>query len=169
MTNRSCSFCILSFLIAGALLLQAQALNAAVQSTPEGEAAQTNAPARLPIGIPAAQAKAHIGERNTVCGVVAGGRYLESSKAKTTFLNLDKPYPDNSFTILIPETVRNKFKGAPEEMFKDKMVCVTGLIKDYKGMPEIVLADPSDLTVVQETKAADTNTVQKVPAPNKAP
>jgi hypothetical protein len=49
----------------------------------------------------AVEAKDHIGEQATVCGKVASTRYAATSRGKPTFLNLDKPYPSQVFTILI--------------------------------------------------------------------
>jgi hypothetical protein len=37
----------------------------------------------------AAQAKDHIGEITTVCGVVSDARYAKNKKGEPTFLNLD--------------------------------------------------------------------------------
>jgi len=45
-----------------------------------------------------AEAAKHIGEKATVCGVVASARYASRSKGQPTFLNLDKPYPNQIFT-----------------------------------------------------------------------
>jgi hypothetical protein len=49
----------------------------------------------------AAEAKDHFGESATVCGEVASTRYVASSKGQPTFLNLDKPYPNQIFTVVI--------------------------------------------------------------------
>ncbi len=46
----------------------------------------------------AAEAKDHIGEDTTVCGEVVSTRYAASTKGHPTFLNLDKPYPNQIFT-----------------------------------------------------------------------
>jgi len=74
-----------------------------------------------------AEAKEHIGDNATVCGAVVSTRYASSSKGEPTFLNLDKPYPNQIFTVVIWGTNRSKFK-TPEEDYKDKKVCVTGRI-----------------------------------------
>jgi len=50
--------------------------------------------------ISAAEAKNHVGERATVCGEVASARYATTSKGNPTFINLDKPYPKQIFTLL---------------------------------------------------------------------
>jgi micrococcal nuclease len=118
-------------------------------------------------GIPAEQAKQHIGETNTVCGLVAGARFLESSTGKPTFLNFDRPFPDHTFSVVIFESNRAKFKSPPEMLYTGKTVCVTGRIVEYRGKTEIVVQDPSQI-VLQETAPASaggtsTNTSQKVP------
>lgn len=68
---------------------------------------------RLGGDLTAAQAKDHIGERATVCGVVASANYAQRSKNTPTFLNLDKPYPEHVFTVVIWGADRAKF-GTPE-------------------------------------------------------
>ena len=48
-----------------------------------------------------AEAAKHIGESATVCGLVAIVRTATGSKGSPTFVNLDKAYPSQVFTILI--------------------------------------------------------------------
>ena len=62
------------------------------------------------------EAKEHFGETATVCGEVASTRYADSTKGQPTFLNLDKPYPNQIFTIVIWGDNRSKFgvnRGLP--------------------------------------------------------
>jgi hypothetical protein len=94
----------------------------------------------------AGEAKNHVGETATVCGEVASTRYASSTKGHPTFLNLDKPYPNHIFTIVIWGSDRGKF-GTPESEYRGKHLCVTGKISDYHGTPEIVAADPGQLKV----------------------
>jgi hypothetical protein len=96
--------------------------------------------------ISAAEAKNHIGGRGTVCGLVASTHYAARSRGNPTFINLDKPYPGEIFTLLIWGSDRPKF-GDPEEMYRNKHICVTGKITDYKGVPEIVAYEPSQIKV----------------------
>lgn len=93
----------------------------------------------------AAEAKQHIGEIATVCGVVADARYAEKTKGSPTFLNLDKAYPNAIFTAVIWGSDRAKF-GKPEVEFKGKRICVTGKIEEYRGAPEMALTDPKQIT-----------------------
>jgi hypothetical protein len=41
---------------------------------------------------------------------------------------------------------RSKF-GDPEAKYANKKVCVTGLIKDYRGVPEIVAEQPNQIDI----------------------
>lgn len=94
----------------------------------------------------ASEAKEHYGENATVCGDVASTRYASSTKGQPTFLNLDKPYPNQIFTVVIWGENRSKF-GKPEDDFKDKKICVTGKIAEFRGVPEIVVDDPKQIRV----------------------
>jgi hypothetical protein len=96
--------------------------------------------------ITAAEAKNHIGERATVCGSVASTHYAVRTKGSPTFLNLDEPFPKQIFTILIWGSDRAKF-GDPEARCGNKKVCVTGLIKDYKGVPEVIAEQPGQIEI----------------------
>jgi DNA/RNA endonuclease YhcR with UshA esterase domain len=87
----------------------------------------------------------HIGQTKTVCGKVASTFYSVRSKGQPTFINLDQAYPNQIFTIVIWGSDRVKFKNSPETFFKDKSVCVTGKIDTYKGRPEIIVRDPSQI------------------------
>jgi hypothetical protein len=94
----------------------------------------------------AVEAKDHIGEQATVCGKVVSARYAATTRGKPTFLNLDKPYPNPLFAILIWGENREKF-GTPEEKFRDKQVCVTGKITEYRGGAETVVSDPQNIEI----------------------
>jgi hypothetical protein len=139
---------------------------------------QTNVPTPAAPGgalttIPADQAQSHIGETNTVCGLVASARYMDSSRAKPTLLNFVRPYPDHPFSVMIPNSARPKFKDPPEVFFSGKTVCVTGAIIDYRGKPEIVVEDPSQIVIKESAQATPdktaTNTVPKTPATASTP
>jgi hypothetical protein len=88
----------------------------------------------------AEEAAHHVGETATVCGIVASARFAEHSKAQPTFLNLDKPYPEQRFTIVIFGRDREKF-GTPEIALLHQRVCATGVIKLYDARPEMIVED----------------------------
>jgi len=96
--------------------------------------------------ITASEAKDHIGQSATVCGHVVSARYADRSKGQPTFLNLDEPYPREIFTILIWGENRSKF-GTPESKYRDANVCVSGQITSYRGTPEVVASDSSQIAL----------------------
>jgi len=109
-----------------------------------GTAALWLATARAEAPLTADQAKDHIGEVATVCGVVVSPKYAISSHRSPTFLNIDRPYPQQIFTILIWGEDRPKF-GTPEVTYAGKRVCATGEILEYRGKAEIIATEPSQL------------------------
>jgi len=102
----------------------------------------------------ASEAKDHVGETATVCGNVVSTRYTASTKGQPTFLNLDKPYPNQIFTLVIWGSNRSKF-GRPEVEYNQKRICVTGKIGEYRGVPEIVADDPKQITMGQPKRPND--------------
>jgi len=92
----------------------------------------------------AGEAKDHIGERATVCGKVASTRYAATTRGRPTFLNLDKAHPNQVFTVLIWGESREKF-GTPEVTYRDKQICATGKITEYRNAPEIVATESRDI------------------------
>jgi len=93
--------------------------------------------------ISAAEAKNHLGEKATVCGEVASTHYAAMSRGNPTFINLDRLYPNQIFTVLIWGSDRPKF-GDPEEAYRGKRI---GKISDYKGVPEIIASKPAQIKV----------------------
>ena len=83
----------------------------------------------------------------TVCGKIAGTQYAGKIKGQPTLLHMGKPYPEHVFTIVIWGADRGKFDGAPEDFYGGKEVCVTGMIVEHNGKPQIVVKDPSQMTV----------------------
>jgi len=96
--------------------------------------------------ISAAAAKDHVGEKATVCGEVASAHFAARSRGTPTFINLEKPYPNQIFTVLIWGSDRPKF-GSPEREYDGKRICVTGKVNIYRGMPEIIAYEPSQISM----------------------
>jgi hypothetical protein len=95
--------------------------------------------------ITAKDAAKHTGENVTICDKIYGGKFI--SGAGITLLDLGAAHPNQELTLLIKGDDRKKFTGNPEDIFKDKNVCVTGTVIDYKGKPEIVITDPAQIKV----------------------
>lgn len=106
--------------------------------------------------LPAGEAKNHMGENATVCGAVASVFFAAGSRGTPTFVNLDKPYPNQVFTILIWGDDLPRFKENPIS-WEGKKACATGTISTYKGIPEIVAKSQEQITVTanQKTDSSD--------------
>jgi hypothetical protein len=93
--------------------------------------------------ISAADAKTHVGETATVCGRIASERTASSSRGEPTFVNLDAPYPNEVFTILIWGADRKNVGTLPQE---GSDVCATGTVQEYRGVPEIIVRSRGQLS-----------------------
>jgi micrococcal nuclease len=88
----------------------------------------------------------HIGQQATVCGKVASTHFSSRTKGQPTFINLNRPYPNQIFTILIWGLDRSKFPGAPENYYSNKRICVSGKIQQFKGAPEIIARNANQIS-----------------------
>lgn len=97
----------------------------------------------------AAEAADHVGETATVCGEVVSAHFAETRVGQPTFLNLDHPYPDQVFEIVIWEEHRPAFLdqlGAPPEVhYAGKYLCIRGEIGAFRGVPRTEAADPEQI------------------------
>jgi hypothetical protein len=93
--------------------------------------------------ISASEAKNHIGERATVCGKVASERTATNVRGAPTFINLDAPFPNQIFTILIWGEDRPNVGELPAE---GSRACATGEIRNYRGKPEIEVKTKEQLS-----------------------
>jgi DNA/RNA endonuclease YhcR with UshA esterase domain len=93
------------------------------------------------------QAASHVGETVTVCGKIFGGKFFDRSESKITLLNMGAAFPKSPLTIVIAGDDRKNFKSAPEEFYSEKTVCVKGVVKEYKGKPQIFIKTEEDITV----------------------
>ena len=124
--------------------------------------------------IPAKRAKDNVGSNKTVCGPVAGATYTQRSSGQPTFINMDKPYPDHSFTIVIWGANRKYFNVPPERAYTNQRVCATGLIESYRGRPQIMVSGPAQITregerVSSPATAATSPTNATLPPPTLLP
>ena len=103
-----------------------------------------NALAKKTQPISPTQAIHAVGQKATVCGKAASVHFAARSRGQPTFINLGAPYPHEVFTILIWGDERPAFKPAPET-WQGKTICVNGLVKLYRGTPEIIAHSPSQI------------------------
>jgi hypothetical protein len=98
--------------------------------------------------ITASEARTHIGSDATVCGKVVSPRYAPTTRGQPTFLNFNKPHPDQESTVVIRGADRAKF-GSPEVAYQDMTICVSGTIQEYQGRAEIIATDPRQITLLK--------------------
>ena len=89
------------------------------------------------------EAAAYEGQIATVCGRVASTRWL--GHGRRTFLNFERPYPNQPFTVVISAGAREAFEQKPEDEYEDQDVCVAGVIELYEGKPQIMLSGPAQI------------------------
>lgn len=97
--------------------------------------------------VPTSEAARHVGKTVTLCGPVAGAAHFDRLKGEPTFLNFDRAYPEQTFTVVIWGADAVKFERPPHRMFARQDLCVTGLVETYRGKPQIVVRDPKQITV----------------------
>jgi hypothetical protein len=89
------------------------------------------------------EASQHIGETRTVCGPVADKHTAPTANGNPTFIELERPYPNQIFTVLVWGSDKQEVGDLPA----NGNVCVTGKISTYAGLPEIVLHKAKDWSV----------------------
>lgn len=94
----------------------------------------TSQPTTTAAVVPWEEAGKHDGETITVTGPVIGNH---TTKNGDLVLNIGKDFPDKTrFTVFIGSKDQD---GLPEDKFKDATITVTGKIKMFKEVPEIVV------------------------------
>jgi len=89
------------------------------------------------------EAKSHVGQNATVCGIVVSIDYGGGGR---TFIYFDKAWPHEVFTATIWVEDWRKFSPSPRS-WKGKQVCATGVIRFYYGSPDILLKSPGQITL----------------------
>jgi hypothetical protein len=76
--------------------------------------------------------KDHVGDSVKYCGKVASARLMDRTLNAPTFLNIDNPYPNQTFTVVIWKWDRANFQEKPEKFYLDKNVCIYGKLELFK-------------------------------------
>lgn len=94
------------------------------------------------------QAALYAGKRDEiqVCGQVVSTKL--SSKGNI-FLNLDKMFPNQIFTVTIFSNNTRNFSYAPHEYLKNKTICVRGMVTgDSNGVPGIIIENEAAIEIM---------------------
>ena len=82
--------------------------------------------------------------------VTIEGRIVQTyNSGKVVFLNFHEDYR-TYFKAVIFADDWSKFPEPPEDLFLNKLVRVTGLVKEYRGAPEIIVEEPMQIEIVEE-------------------
>lgn len=94
-------------------------------------------------------ARLHIGEKVSVIGKVVSTKFLE--KSQSTFLNLDKSFPNQFFTVTIWKDGLRNFSYKPQAELDGKYIIVTGKIElDKNGTPIINVRHEEQIEIMEE-------------------
>lgn len=88
-----------------------------------------------------------LSKRYTVCGTVVSAKKHNKGHV---FLNLDKKFPNQIFSVTIFESSIKNFRYEPENYLINQQVCVTGEIGDYKGTPSMVIEHDKQVKLLNE-------------------
>ncbi len=99
------------------------------------------------------KAKGYMDKTVFLVGKVASFK-LATEGSYTNYINIDKPFPNNEFTVVITNNYNEKLKVNIEDL-KDKTVCIKGKISTYKNdqkkLPQIF--NPISLVVLNPKKS----------------
>jgi len=95
--------------------------------------------------IEACEAKKYFGRKLIMEGKIVDS--YRSPRTNTVFLNFGDFYPNQCFTAVIFNSFVKNFDDFPEKYYLGKIVRVFGEIREYKGKPEVILKDPSQIEI----------------------
>ncbi|WP_445474330.1 thermonuclease family protein [Methanococcoides methylutens] len=87
----------------------------------------------------------YVGQTVTVEGTVV--RTARHDGNGIIYLNFHDPY-EGYFTVVIWSDNWERFSQSPELYYNGKHVLVTGKVIEYKGSPEMIVDDPSEIVIV---------------------
>jgi DNA/RNA endonuclease YhcR with UshA esterase domain len=93
--------------------------------------------------VSAQEASQHVGQVVTVTGTIGGIGH--SPRSNTTFINFGALFPNHDFIAVIFASAASQFPDV--DSWNGKTASVTGVVKMYRGKPEIVLNSPNQITV----------------------
>lgn len=93
--------------------------------------------------IPSTRAAEHVGEAAVVCGPVAEVYHAWRSRGQPTFLDFDAAYPNEDFTAVVWVGDAGNFGNL--SAYQGTNVCARGVIRSYRGRPEIVARERGQL------------------------
>ena len=87
------------------------------------------------------------GDKIKICGTVVS---TYKSQKGNVFLNLDKQYPNQVFSISIFSSSMINFTYEPEIYLKGKVICVKGKVSEYRGVPSMIIENQRHIEIIDE-------------------
>ena len=91
------------------------------------------------------------GRKVNICGTVVS---TKRSKKGNIFLNLDKKFPNQIFSITIWKDKVPNFSYQPEQELMSKQICVTGLVRDFNGVATMNVEQEEQIKYLDALEAA---------------
>ena len=100
--------------------------------------------------ITTAKAKDYMDKEVCVVGKVISFKLASDGKS-TNYINIDKPYPESAFTVVISNNYLEKLNIKIEDL-KDKNIYIKGKITTYKNDPKQIpqIYNPISIVVKKE-------------------
>jgi DNA/RNA endonuclease YhcR with UshA esterase domain len=92
----------------------------------------------------------HKGDTVSLIGFVTNVKHATNRDGFATFICLKINDSKHSLTLLVSNSDRAKFKQAPEIAYLNQYVQVTGLVRTYKGNPEIILHSEDQIAIARD-------------------
>jgi len=100
--------------------------------------------------IPWDEAGRYYGQEATVAGKIVATH----NSGKACFLNFHQNWK-RYFTAVIFASDFQKFPPNPEDYYLNKQVKIMGVVKEYKGKPEIILRNPGQIVILEKAYKID--------------
>jgi hypothetical protein len=107
--------------------------------------------------IPAAQAKDYLGREVTICGRVTRTAQAKWLQGSPTYLIVGDPAVWQFRVVILEKDLRNfssspnDYRSEPQFRYFHKVIEVRGIVRasDVNGVPEIVVIDPGQITILK--------------------
>ncbi len=86
-------------------------------------------------------------KKHTVCGTVVS---TKKHKKGHVFINLDKKFPNQVFSVTIFESSVKNFDYEPEVYLLNQQVCFTGNIGEFNRVPNMIIEDGNQVELLIE-------------------
>ena len=96
----------------------------------------------------------HIGDSVRFCAKVYNARYFQSVANKPTMLEVNDN-PSSPLNVIIWEQDRKNFGYAPEILYNQKEVCITGLVQSYNNLPQVVIRNRNQIALKSSVNLAE--------------